>query len=91
MRKDLDDLVANGLLCQHTEADEWLEPGNELVLVLPEGYVVSFLPFHTCVVSGRRRTISSAPCGIIIVRSSSTSTLIGCNRSVPLLRSTRAS
>lgn len=46
MQKDLDELVAAGMLCQRTEGDEWLEPGNEAIPEPPDGYMVSFVPFH---------------------------------------------
>lgn len=46
LRRELDDLVAAGLLCPRTGADEWLEPWNEAVPASPPGYVVSFIPFH---------------------------------------------
>ena len=42
----VDGLVKRGLLRGRTEVVEWLMPGSEDVLSLPNGYIVSFTPFH---------------------------------------------
>ena len=42
----MEDLVKRGLLRRRTDVVEWLVPGHEEVPVPPDGYVVSFAPFH---------------------------------------------
>ena len=42
----LNGLVAKGLLCPVTEAQEWIVPSGESNPQPPEGYVVSFVHFH---------------------------------------------
>jgi hypothetical protein len=39
-------LIMHGLLHERTEATEWLVPDREESLAAPDGYVVSFVPFH---------------------------------------------
>jgi hypothetical protein len=39
-------LVKRGLLQARMEANEWIVPGINEVSMLPNGYVVSFMPFH---------------------------------------------
>ena len=39
-------LIKHGLLRGRTDAAEWLVPGCEDALAPPDGYVVSFTPFH---------------------------------------------
>ena len=39
-------LVKRGLLHRWTDAMEWLVPGHEDAPAPPDGYVVSFVPFH---------------------------------------------
>ena len=39
-------LVKRGLLRGRTDAAEWLVPGREDLSALPDGYVISFAPFH---------------------------------------------
>jgi hypothetical protein len=41
-------LIKKGLLHARTARNEWLVPDNEDELMLPDGYVVSFVPFHEC-------------------------------------------
>lgn len=43
----LDAYIARGLLPPQTEAREWLAPGNEGSPSPPDGYVVSFMAYHT--------------------------------------------
>jgi hypothetical protein len=38
--------VKRGLLQARTEANEWIVPGINEVSMPPNGYVVSFMPFH---------------------------------------------
>jgi hypothetical protein len=38
--------VKRGLLRARTEANEWIVPGDEEVLMPPNGHVISFVPFH---------------------------------------------
>ena len=45
-RKDLDDLVDDGLLRECGAERWWLLPGNEPSPAPPAGYVVSFVHFH---------------------------------------------
>ena len=42
----MEGLVKRGLLHRRTELVEWLVPGREEVPAPPDGYVVSFTPFH---------------------------------------------
>jgi hypothetical protein len=39
-------LVKRGLLQARTEVNEWIVPGDEEVSMPPDGYVISFMPFH---------------------------------------------
>jgi hypothetical protein len=39
-------LVKRGLLWVRMEANEWIMLGDEEVPMPPDGYVVSFVPFH---------------------------------------------
>jgi hypothetical protein len=39
-------LVKRGLLPTRTEALEWVLPSDEEVPASPDGYVISFTPFH---------------------------------------------
>ena len=42
----LEGLIHHGLLCPRIATEEWQLPGDEDVLSLPKGYVVSFARFH---------------------------------------------
>ena len=42
----MEGLVKRGILSGRTDAAEWLVPGHEDVPAPPDGYVVSFAPFH---------------------------------------------
>jgi hypothetical protein len=42
----MEGLVKKGLLRARTEVMEWLVPGNKDAPTPPDGYVVSFIPFH---------------------------------------------
>ena len=42
----MEGLIKRGLLRGWTNAVEWLVPGREDVPASPNGYVVSFVPFH---------------------------------------------
>ena len=42
----MEGLVKKGLLCARTAMNEWIIPGGEDVPSPPDGYVVSFIPFH---------------------------------------------
>ena len=42
----MDGLVKRGLLCGRTNAVEWLVPSREEVSAPPDGYIMSFMPFH---------------------------------------------
>ena len=42
----MEGLVKHGLLRRRTDAAEWLAPGHEDAPTPPDGYVVSFMPFH---------------------------------------------
>ena len=42
----MEGLVKRGLLRGRTEVVEWLMPGRKDALAPPDGYVVSFMPFH---------------------------------------------
>jgi hypothetical protein len=39
-------LVKCGLLRARTEVNEWIVLGDKKVMMPPDGYVVSFVPFH---------------------------------------------
>jgi hypothetical protein len=39
-------LVMHGLPPARTEVSEWVIPGDEEVLAPPDGYVITFTPFH---------------------------------------------
>jgi hypothetical protein len=41
-------LIKCGLLRARTEVNEWIMLSDKKVLMLPDGYVVSFVPFHEC-------------------------------------------
>ena len=43
---DLEGLVARGLLCPRTTAEEWIAPISERVPSPPPGYIISFVEFH---------------------------------------------
>ena len=42
----MEGLVKKSLLCARTVANEWIVPGGEDVPSQPDGYIVSFIPFH---------------------------------------------
>ena len=42
----MEGLVKHGILCGRTDTMEWLVPGYEKMSVPPDGYVMSFAPFH---------------------------------------------
>ena len=42
----MEGLIKHGLLRERTDAAKWLVPGCEDATALPDGYVVSFAPFH---------------------------------------------
>ena len=42
----MEGLIKHGLLCGRTDVVEWLVPSCEDAPALPDGYVVSFAPFH---------------------------------------------
>ena len=42
----MEGLVKRGLLRRRTDAVEWLVPGREDTPMPPDGYVISFVPFH---------------------------------------------
>ena len=42
----MEGLVKKGLLYARTMMNEWIVPGGEDVPSPPDGYVVSFIPFH---------------------------------------------
>ena len=42
----MEGLIKHGLLCGSTDAVEWLVPDREDASAPPDGYVVSFAPFH---------------------------------------------
>jgi hypothetical protein len=44
----MEGLVKRGLLCARTKVVEWFVPCREEALSPPDGYVVSFAPFHEC-------------------------------------------
>ena len=42
----MEGLVKRGLLRGRTDAAEWLVPGREDASAPPDGYIISFAPFH---------------------------------------------
>ena len=42
----MEGLVKRGLLRGRTDTMEWLVPSHEEVLMPPNGYIISFAPFH---------------------------------------------
>jgi hypothetical protein len=42
----MEGIIKKGLLCARTAANEWIVPDNEDEPMPPDGYVVSFVPFH---------------------------------------------
>ena len=44
----MEGLIKRGLLRGRTDMMEWLVPDHEDVLMPPDGYIVSFVPFHEC-------------------------------------------
>jgi hypothetical protein len=42
----MESLAKRGLFHMRTEAMEWLIPNSEEALAPPDGYVMSFTPFH---------------------------------------------
>ena len=42
----MEGLIKRGLLRGRTEVVEWLMPGREEAPAPPNGYIVSFVPFH---------------------------------------------
>ena len=42
----MEGLIKHGLLRRRTDAAEWLVPGHEDAPAPPNGYIVSFVPFH---------------------------------------------
>jgi hypothetical protein len=42
----MEGLVKKGLLRARTATNEWIVPDNEDEPMSPDGYVVSFVPFH---------------------------------------------
>ena len=44
----MEGLIKRGLLRGGTDAAEWFLPGHEDAPAPPDGYVVSFAPFHEC-------------------------------------------
>jgi len=42
----MEGLVKKGLLRARTAVMEWIVPGGEDVPSPPDGYVISFIPFH---------------------------------------------
>ena len=44
----MESLIKCGLLRGRTDMMEWLVPSHEEVLMLPDGYIVSFVSFHEC-------------------------------------------
>ena len=44
----IEGLVKRGLHRGRTNAAKWLMPGHEEVPAPPDGYIVSFAPFHEC-------------------------------------------
>ena len=44
----MEGLIKHGLLRGRTDVAEWLVPGHEDAPAPPDGYIVSFAPFHKC-------------------------------------------
>ena len=44
----MEGLIKRGLLYGRTDTVEWLVPGHKDAPTSPDGYVVSFAPFHEC-------------------------------------------
>jgi hypothetical protein len=42
----MEGLIMRGLLHERTKAMEWLMPDHEEAPAVPDGYVMSFTPFH---------------------------------------------
>jgi hypothetical protein len=42
----MEGLIKKGLLHARTVANKWVIPNNEDEPMLPDGYVISFVPFH---------------------------------------------
>ena len=42
----MEGLIKRGLLHGRTDAAEWLVPGHEDEPTPPDGYIISFAPFH---------------------------------------------
>jgi hypothetical protein len=42
----MEGLIMRGLLHERTKATEWLVPDREEAPAVPDGYVMSFMPFH---------------------------------------------
>jgi hypothetical protein len=42
----MEGLVKKGLLRARTATNEWIIPDNEDEPMSPDGYVISFIPFH---------------------------------------------
>jgi len=42
----MEGLIKHGLLHERTDAVEWLVPGHEEALALPDGYIIFFMLFH---------------------------------------------
>jgi hypothetical protein len=64
-------LVKCRLLRVRTKANEWIVPGDEEVPMPPDGYVVSFVPFHERGLAVPP-TVSSGGCCTITASSYST-------------------
>ena len=45
-RARMEGLIKRGLLRGRTDVVEWLVPGREDVSAPPNGYIISFMPFH---------------------------------------------
>jgi hypothetical protein len=67
----MEGLMKRGLLPAWIEALEWVVPGDEEVSTPPDGYVISFIPFHEHGLAAPP-TDSSGGCCIIIGLSYST-------------------
>ena len=46
LRARMEGLAKKRLLCARTTVNEWIIPGGEDVPSPPDGYVISFIPFH---------------------------------------------
>jgi hypothetical protein len=67
----MESIVKHDLLPARTEALEWVVPGDKEVPTPPDGYIVSFTPFHECGLTVSP-TDSSGGCCIITRSSCST-------------------